>query len=237
MFQTEVGMRIKIPVALFVVLGSVLIVSSAQAQNSYLYVAHAASGRGMSTPTNPALPVDLSVQGICVATGITYGEIRGLYSVPAGAILIQLTMADYSNPCGGPSVFIAAVTLGAGGTYYGILTLDGSGNPAGQIYTADLSPVPVGTSRVAIINASQDSVSATFSAAPGAYFPLPAGTLQPFNPLSGLYTITLVDSNQNLLVGPVNLDIAQGNTYVYVVAGSAATNVQWIGPAVVHGVF
>jgi hypothetical protein len=129
------------------------------------------------------------------------------------------------------------VTLVPTATYYGILTLDGSNNPTGQIYTADLSSVPAGTSRVAIVNASQDSLGATFSGAPGAVFALPANTLQPFNPPSGLYASTIVDSSLNVLAGPVFLELGQANTYLYVVAGSAATNIQWIGPAVIRGVF
>ena len=48
---------------LLIVLGSAIISGSAMAQdqNAYLYIAHAASGRVISSTTNPALPVDMSV--------------------------------------------------------------------------------------------------------------------------------------------------------------------------------
>jgi hypothetical protein len=233
----EVGMKIKLPVALFAVLGSIMIASYAQAQNSYLYIAHAASGRGMSTPTNAAFPVDLSVNGVCIATGISYGEIRGPFSGPAGPYFVQFSIADYSNPCGGVPVFGAEPTLAADTTYYGVLTLDASGSVVGQLYAPDVSPVTAGSSRLIVINVTPDDLSGTFSTLPGSLFPFPANSVETFNPGSGLYTTSVLDSSQNLLVGPVNLELEQGNAYVYVVAGSTATNVQWLGPTVIRGLF
>src|SRR5436309_11367142 len=45
--------------------------------NAYLYIAHAAGGRNISSTTNPEYPLDLSIGGICVAKAVPYGDVLG----------------------------------------------------------------------------------------------------------------------------------------------------------------
>jgi Domain of unknown function (DUF4397) len=229
-------MKVKVPLAL-TILSCAMIVNIAHAQKAYLYVAHAISGRALSASTNPEYPLDLSLNGVCVAKGISYGEIRGPISGPAGPTVVQFSIANYLLPCGGTPVYVAAPPLTAGTTYYGVLTLDASNHSLGLLFNADLSAVAAGASRVVVINATQDDLTGSFSGLPGVYFPLPAASLQTFVPANGLYTVSVLDSGHNLLTGPVNVTFESGNAYVYVVGGSAATNVQWFGPAVIRGLY
>ncbi len=69
-----------------IALGSAMLTGSAQAQdsNSYLYLAHAASGRNISAGTNPEVPIDVSVNGNCIAGGLSFAEIRGPFAIQAG---------------------------------------------------------------------------------------------------------------------------------------------------------
>jgi hypothetical protein len=230
-------------VALFAVLGSAATAIHSSAQNSYLYIAHAAPGRNVATVPvpNPEFPVDFSINGLCIAQGITFGEIRGPLTGPAGTYTVLFTAANVAAPCKGNPVFSSSVTLAAGTTYFGVLTLNASNHLIGQIYSANLTPVTVGTGRIEIINATLNSLNTalftTSGKLVGALTAPPSAITDGFAS-SGLYTATIEDSSNKLLIGPVNVQVEPRNSYLYVLAGSTANqSVQLIGPAVIRGVF
>jgi len=227
--------------AFLALLGFAVIAGSAQAQdqNAYLYIAHAASGRVMSSTTNPALPVDISVSGICVAQGISYGEIRGPYAGPAGTYSVTVSSANVASPCGGAVLFSASAPLTAGDTFIGVLSLNASNQVTGLLYPADLSPIPANLSRFEVINSTQAPLSARISSATTgtAALTIDAGTLQEGFVTTGIYTSSITDMSNNLLAGPTSAEFAQRNSYLYVLAGSAdLESVQLIGPKIIGGV-
>jgi hypothetical protein len=232
---------VKYPGPLLAVLGCALIAFSAEAQdqNTYLYIAHAASGRVMSPTSNPAMPVDISVSGVCIAQGISYGEIRGPYSGPAGSYTVTVSTANSAAPCGGTPVFSVMAPLAAANTFIGILSLDASNQLTGSLYTVDLTSIPADQSRFEIINTTQAPLSATISSPSTGTSALivDPGTLQEGNLASGIYTNTITDLSNNLLAGPTSAELAQRNNYLYVLAGSPDNeSVQLIGPKVIAGV-
>jgi hypothetical protein len=239
----EISMKINMPrvVALLVVLGSAFVVTSAQAQNAYVYVAHAASGRSVSSAASPSFPVDFSVNGTCIAKGITFGQIAGPWSWPAGPYALQFTAANTVTPCSGAAVYTSSIMVAADSTYIGVLTLDASNNVIGQLYMPDLSSITVNTyGRIEIINASQDILSATLSSPSNgtAAAGVTPGNIISANAASGLYTSTITSQSGTVVVGPINAQIEQRNWYLYVITGSTANNtVQLIGPKVIKGVF
>ena len=245
-------------VVLLVVLGSALITSSALAQdpNAYLYIAHAASGRAVSSTTNPALPIDVNVNGVCIAKGISYGEIQGPFSGPAGTYSFWFTNANSAFPCTGSIVFAAQMGLSAGTTYYGALYVNASHGVFGAIFGADLSPVSPGQARVVVINTTQDTLSATMGSmgmgddmrhhnamrnAPSmtnSSLQIPAGTLQEASIPAGIYQGSVTNTSGTVLTGPLTEEFTQRNVYLLVLGGSTANqSVQVIGPKVVSGDF
>ena len=225
--------------ALLAVLGSAFIVNRAQAQNAYVYVAHAASGRAVSSAANPELPVDFAVNGTCIAKGITFGQIAGPWSWPAGLYGIQFTAANTVTPCSGSAVYTSWIMVAAGSTYIGVLTLDASNNVIGQLYMPDLTSIASGQGRIEVANASLDTLSASISGTNGTNTAgvAPGNILEAAAP-AGLYTSTILTQSNQVVVGPVNVQIEQRNWYLYVMTGSTATNsVQLIGPKVIRGVF
>ena len=231
-------------VALLVVLGSTMIVNFAQAQSTFLYIANAVPGRsvaGATSTSNPAFPLDFKVGSVCVTQGLSFGDIRGPLSWPAGVYDISFTPANAASPCTGNSVFSTSVTFAAGTTYIGVLSLNSSNAVTGNLYTADLSPISVITyGRIEIVNASQDTLSATLTSALNgtAAAGVAPGNILEANAPNGLFTSTITDQSNNVLVGPINVQIEQRNWYLYVLTGSTATNtVQLIGPKVAKGVF
>ncbi len=143
--------------ALLAVLASAMIAEHAPAQttqSAFLYLAHAVPGRnvptavnplsgGLPVPTpNPAFPVDFRVGNTCVAKGVSFRDIRGPFSWPAGIYDLSFTPANNLSPCSGNSLFSARVTFAPGIAYIGVLTLDASSNITGQLYDADISSIP-----------------------------------------------------------------------------------------------
>jgi hypothetical protein len=211
----------------------------AQDPNTYLYIAHAASGRAVSSTTNPEFPVDVSVNGFCIAKGFSYGDIQGPFSGPAGTYTFFFTKANSAFPCTGELVFSAQVGLNAGATFYGVLSVDGSHNIGGTIFAANLSSVLPGQARIDVINATQATLIASISNASGSpAFSVAPFTLQEGAALPGVYSASISDTNGFVVAGPINVQFAQRSSYLYVLAGSYAdSSVQIIGPKVVNGVF
>lgn len=233
--------------ALLSVVGSALVAlcasAYAQTPNANLYVVHAAPGRNISTAVSPlapapspSLPVDLSANGSCIAKGISYGDITGLLSLPAGPYTLQMTHADSTVPCSGSVVFTATLTLVAGSTYIGVLKVDAAGHPTGFLYKANLASIPPGSGRIELINASLDPVGVTLSTQ--GPFPVAPSSLTDFSPPPGIFTTTVLDSSGKLQVGPATVEVQQRSYYIYVIAGSVANgSIQWIGPRRIAGVF
>lgn len=226
---------------LLIALGSAIISGSAMAQdqNAYLYIAHAASGRVISSTTNPALPVDVSVNGICIAKGVPYGDIQGPFSGPAGTYTFLFKRANAAAACTGTAVFSASVALSPGKSYFGVLSVGATNQVTGMIFPVDLSAISSGAGRYEIVNATQQTLGATVSKTGfnGSVFVQPgtlqAGLLQP-----GIYSTSVINTAYAVVSGPMSAEIAQRNAYLYVIAGSAAKgSVQLIGPKVIAGVF
>lgn len=231
---------------LAIALGSGLIAAASHAQdtNAYLYLVHAASGRNLSPASNPEFPVDISINGTCVVKGVSFGEIRGPYTAPAGTFSFNVSTANSIAPCSNPSIFAAPSVMSAANTYLGVIKLDASNALTGQIYPVDLSSLAPGGSRALVVNATTQNLSATVTSAPttdgsGGQFSVPAGTLQEATPPLGVYyTSIYIDQTNTLEAGPVQIETLTRNVYIYVLAGSAANEtVQLIGPKVIHGVF
>ncbi|MGB6193258.1 MAG: hypothetical protein WBF42_12390 [Terracidiphilus sp.] len=228
-------MKTQMTAAFLAILGGAMAVNQVQAQNTYLYVAHGAPGHVISSTTNPAYPVDFSENGVCVATGMTFGEIRGPFASPGGTFNVKFTVANAAAPCTGASVFTASVGLNSGTVYMGVLTFDTSKTVIGEIYPLDVKPTLAGYGRIEVVNSGGTALGAKLSGA-GPY-PLPGESIQEFTPPAGLYNAEIVNaSNNQILYGPANVEIGQGSSYIYVVAGWAS-NQTLMGPAVIHGLF
>ena len=227
-----------------VALSCALFEGSARAENpnTYLYIAHAVSGRNVSSTASPDFPVDIMVDNICMVKGQTFGEIRGPYSGVAGAYSFEISMANSGAPCTNPAIFTAPVTFTAGNSYLGIITLAPSNNIIGQVYPIDLSPIGAGGARIMVANATLQGLTATLVASPSgasASLNIPAASVAEGFPPTGLFTTSIyLEGTSTQETGPVPVQIESRNLYLYVLAGSATNkSVQLIGPKVIRDVF
>ena len=234
----------KLLVVFCAVVGATTHSALAQDTNAYFYIVHAASGRDVSSNTNPEFPIDISANGACIVKGLSFGDLRGPFTAPAGAVAFQISKADSENPCSEPAVFTASSPMAAAGTYVGVVFLDDSNNVFGELFQADLSPLAIGQTKALVINATHDSLSATVTPDPrtdgsGGQFNVAPLTLEVAQPPTGVqYTSVYSGGTNTLEAGPIMIETLPRNVYVYVFAGSASNgSVQLIGPKVIRGVF
>jgi hypothetical protein len=228
-----------------VALSCSLIAGSAQAQNpnTYLYIAHAASGRAISSTGNPEFPVDIQVDNICMVKGQSFGEIRGPYSGVAGTFTFQISEANSGAPCTNPAIFSAGVTFSTGNSYLGIITLDSSNKIIGQVYPLSFSPIPNGQARIMVANATLQGLSATLAFSPSGAaagtLNIPASSVSEGAPPTGQFTTSIyLEGTKTLETGPAAVQVENRNLYLYVLGGSATNNsVQLIGPKVIRDIF
>jgi hypothetical protein len=236
-------------IVVLVALAGAVLAGSVQAEdiNTTLYIAHAASGRsfgsvnGVSSTNNPSLPIDVSIEGNCIAKGLAYGQIGGPYVGAGGSYSIQVTVADTIVPCSGIVLYsLPSVTLNTGMTNLGVITVDGNGNIQGQIYPIDLTAVPANQSRVEVANATQATVSASVSNSGGPIgtLSIAPATIQEGYVNSGTLTASITDGAGSQLVGPLQYFFGNRDLYLFVLSGSSSNgSEQLIGPAVIYGVF
>jgi hypothetical protein len=235
-------------IALLVVAGAMFagLAHSALAQdsNSYLYIAHAASGRNVSSAANPEYPIDVSANGTCIAAGLSFGEIRGPFTIPAATVAFSISKANSETPCSEPAVFTSNTPMAAAVTYVGVVFLTSTNDIWGNLYPADLSPMAVGETRALVINATEQSLSATVTPDPrtdgtGGQFNVAPGAIGVAAPRNGVnYTSVYLGGTNTLEAGPVSIETLSRNVYVYIFAGSATNgSVQLLGPKIIRGVF
>lgn len=228
--------------ALAILSCSAMFLGSAEAQdtNTYLYIVDAASGRNISPTANPAYPVDISANGVCIVKGEAFGGIVGPFTGPPTAYTFDVSVANTQTPCSNPPVFtVANISLAAGVTYFGIVTLDASNNVTGQIYPADFSSIPAGQSRVVIANSTGQNLTAVLKGHPELNVEIAAGSIEEATVMSGRYSGSIyLQGTDTLEAGPASIDAMSRDLYFYVLAGDASNNsVQIIGPKVIKDVF
>lgn len=221
---------------------SLLFTGAAQSQdnNTYLYIAHAVSGRNISSATNPAFPIDVLVDGqVCIAKDEAFGEIRGPFTSAAGTYSFAVSMANTAAPCSNPAIYSVTADLSAGQTYYGILTLDGNNQVAAQLYQADFSSIPMGQSRVVVANSTNQNLTASLSGNGSDSVDIGANSLQEANIPSGMYTGNVyLQGTSTAEAGPESINLMSRDLYFYVLGGSANnSSVQILGPKVIKDVF
>jgi hypothetical protein len=241
--------RLERSIALFLVMCSAMALGSAQAalaqdSNTYFYLAHAAPGRDISSTTNPDLPIDVSVEGTCMAQGLRFGEIRGPFTLPAATVAFRISKASSVNPCSEPSLFTANAPMAAGTVYVGAISLNASKNVVGQLYPANLSPIPDNHARILVVNTTPQNLSAAITRDPrtdgtGGQVSFAPNTIKLADPPLGFqYTTTYFTGTKTVVAGPMAIDIEKRNAYIFVFAGSGANGtVQLLGPTAIRDVF
>jgi hypothetical protein len=124
----------------------------AQSSNASVYVVHGIPGHDVSEALDPALPVDVQVNGaICLVQGLKFGDIAGPFTIPASSYSFTISPANTVAPCTNPALLTAdGVSFTEGENASVVAYLNGEGAPGVKKFDNDLSPTPNGESRLIV---------------------------------------------------------------------------------------
>ena len=129
---------------------STFAIAGATADTATVYVIHGINGVDLGQPM--ALPVDVSANGACVPAleGLTFEQVAGPLSLPAGTYDVAIYLHDAAMPCNPANLAIgpAALTLDGGQNYTIIAHLTETGTPTASLFTNDLSQTKFDQTRV-----------------------------------------------------------------------------------------
>lgn len=111
------------------------------AQNAAsVYVVHGIPGTDLGAEVDPALPVDVQVNGsLCALQGFTFGTIAGPLSLPAGTYSLEIKPANTEIPCSAGTLLSASATVEAGKNYSIVAHLTAAGAPTITPFLNDVS--------------------------------------------------------------------------------------------------
>ncbi|HMQ34184.1 MAG TPA: DUF4397 domain-containing protein [Chloroflexaceae bacterium] len=212
--------------ALVVIMALALFAPSAAraAGNAGVYIVHGIPGADLGL--DPALPVDISVNGACAITGFTFGTITDRVALPAGSYDIAISLSD--GACGGPVAISAPGVQLAGGQSYAIVAhLTEGGAPTAGVFP--FSPVSrPGTARVVAHHTAAAPIVDITVARPGG---AQAATLQDvpngasaavdFRP--GSWGVAIAPGTGGAPVFEAALNLKPKSTYLVFAVGSLGT--------------
>jgi hypothetical protein len=133
--------------------GAALLVAAASASASPAYVVHGIPGVDLGA--DPALPVDIKVDGACTLEGAEFGQVAGPVELPAGPKQIRMSLADATAPCDGAPAVTARVDVSIAETAILIAHLDQNGAPTVSRFTADAGPTDPHNGRLAVVHTAR----------------------------------------------------------------------------------
>jgi hypothetical protein len=219
--------------------GTLSKVAFAQDTTGYTWFVHGAPGRDLSPNFNPALPLDVSVNGTCIVTHWSFGQIKGPYPLPAGFYDTKVSVSNALTPCGNAPIYEVTLPVYQGQTSFAVAAVSPVYTFVGYLIPVDTSPVGYGGAREIAVNASTDLAVSAFTYPPSTYNP----PLQYIGP-GGIQSVTSYSLGSNFIVfdDPTNFLSAVTQTVtpldvnVYFLVGSANGNSYRILTATIPGV-
>jgi hypothetical protein len=118
-------------------------------------VVHGIPGRDVGASLDPALPVDVLINGsLCLLKNFTFGDIAGPFDVPAGAYTVAISLANPISPCSNSAVISADVTLNSGDYDAVVAQLSSAGAPSAGVFPIDVSSIMAGDVRIVTAHAA-----------------------------------------------------------------------------------
>ena len=125
----------------------------AQSPNASVYVVHGIPGHDVNPALDPALPVDVQVNGsICLLKGFKFGDIAGPFTIPAGSYSFTISLASTVSPCSNSALLTAnGVAFASGENASVVAYLNSEGQPGVTKFDNDLTnPIANGKSRLIV---------------------------------------------------------------------------------------
>jgi hypothetical protein len=120
-----------------------------------IYIVHGIPGHDVSEGLDPALPVDVLVDGsICLVKGLKFGDIAGPFSIPANTYSIAISLANSVTPCSNGALLgpvDVTFTAGENASVVAYLSPGSTGPvPGVTVFKNNLTATPAGESRLIV---------------------------------------------------------------------------------------
>jgi hypothetical protein len=207
-------------------------------------VVHGIPGRNVGSTIDPALPVDVLINGsLCLLKNLTFGEIAGPFDVPAATYTVAISLANPISPCSNAAVISASVTLTSGEFGAVVAQLSSSGTPTAGVYPVDVSSVGSGKVRFVTVHAADAPAVTVNVESLGAKpekvsFKIKPGDTKnksvPFRPAFALS----ISAGGTTVAGPIDISNAGDQSLIFAAAvGDAATGSVTILTKLLRSVF
>lgn len=127
-----------IGIFVFVLMGLFPQAQYSQDLDAVVYVVHGLPGADLGL--DPALPIDVSIDGVCTYQDIRFGDILGPITKPAGTYSLGIGLANPANPCS-LEMYKVDVTLVAGENKTLVIHMDEQGAPTAREFANDFSKI------------------------------------------------------------------------------------------------
>jgi hypothetical protein len=226
----------------------------AQSGNASVYVVHGIPGHDVSEALDPALPVDVQVNGsICLLKGFKFGDIAGPFTIPAGSYNFTISLANTVAPCTNGALLTAdGVAFASDENASVVAYLNAQGQPGVTKFDNDLTnPIANGNSRL-IVQHTANAPAVDIHVARHTFFtPLEHVTIS--NVSNGEQTqadlpsertwnypttqVTLTPAGQSSpVIGPYFFQLYPHNVYLIYAVGSLSTQSFTLISKVIPGV-
>lgn len=187
-------------------------------------VLHGINGADLSLPTN--LAVDVVFDGVCLLPGFEFGDLVGPLQIAPGSYDVAISVADIDEPCSNDPIITANdVAFTAFSNLVIVAHLDESGSPTVTPFEISQTAGP-NVSRINVLHAANAPAVDVYFGSDNRGEKLGAGignsgsTNFRVRPTNNQFVITAAGAPDVRVVGPANLALEGGVSYVVIAVGT-----------------
>lgn len=218
----------RLPLLCTALLTASLAAPQAFAGTASFLVVHGIPGRDVGPGIDPALPVDVQINGsLCLLKNFTFGQIAGPFDVPTGTYSVAVSLANPISPCSNAAVISANVTLTDGEFGAIAAQLSSTGAPTAGVYPVNVSTIPTGNQRIMVAHAANAPTVLVKALPPGktkaaAKFFLQPGTTKSVEvPKESGYSVSISAGPASF--GPIDFTGGNQSLFFAFAVGNAST--------------
>ena len=224
-------MKTKITLIIVILLVATLLNPSfamASGHQANVFIVHGIPGQDVSPDLDPALPVDVSVNGACALPGFKFGEIVGPLPLDPGDYEIAISLANPDDPCSNDPV-LGPITLPfeAGKAYSVVAHLTEAGGITASLFPENISRVKPPKARV-IVHHTAAAPAVDISIVRG---PVPTLVIEDFSNgdqataklFPGKWTVKIAPAGTDTVVFETQIRLSPKKTHLVYAVGSVTS--------------
>jgi len=193
-------------------------VSGALAAEAYLV--HGINGADLGLDT--ALPVDVTLDGACVATGATYKSTVGPSHLDAGLYTVEIRLAD-ETPCAGPIAATALLPVNFGENFTFVAHLTDAGSITTTKFVNDIREPAMGSARLIVRHTADAPVVDVLADGSPLFTDLANGEQVSATPPAATYSVAVAPTGtSDPVIGPADISLGDGTVTAVHAVGSAS---------------